>query len=93
MTTYRLRITAKVIDDIAERELWQRTEAGCTVYERISNSKSTRKDGSIKIEVSQSELDELRTEARFSGDYTEAYDLGAVSAWSALRRQLAKAGA
>ena len=90
MTTYNLRITAKVIDDIIERELWHRTQAGSLVYERIAIAKSTRKDGSISVEVVQTELDELRTEARFSGDYNEAYDLGAVSAWSALGRQIKK---
>lgn len=89
----QLRITAKVIEDIVERELWNRTDAGCEVYDLIASTKATRKDGSINIEVNETQLNELRTEARFSGDYIEALDFGAVRAWAALKRQIAKVNA
>ena len=96
MTT--LKITAAVKDDMYQCEYHTRADRpnepeAMKVYSRIADTKSTRKDGSISIEVSEAELDELYREAEYSGDSTSAVEPGAgyIRAWAGLKRQIEKA--
>lgn len=88
-----LKISATIIEEIALKELDKRIEfypdqIAMDVYRRISAATSTRKDGSINIDVSPEELQELAQEARFAGDSLEAD--GSWQAWAALGRQIRK---
>ena len=62
------------------------------VYLRIEAARSTRKDGSVSIEVSDPELQELYSEADFSSDPTMVEDpsAGYLKSWAALKRQIDK---
>lgn len=88
-----LKISATIIEEIMLKEFWRRIEfqpenREMDVYRRIAEATSTRKDGSINIDVSDEELEELAKEASFSGFYQEAS--GSWRSWLALEKQIKK---
>lgn len=92
-----LKITAGVIQEIVDRDLDLRTEQepdnpAMEIYRKIRNTPVTRKDGSINIQVTEAELQELYAEADYSGMYESASDptAGYIKAWAALARQIRK---
>ena len=92
-----LKITAGIIQEIVDRDLDLRIEqepnnTAMEIYRKIRNTPVTRKDGSINIEVTAAELQELYAEADYSGMYESASDptAGYIKAWAALARQIRK---
>ena len=92
-----LKITAGIIQEIIDRDLDLRIQQepdnpAMDIYRKIRKTPVTRKDGSINIEVTEAELQELYAEADFSGDFRDASDptLGYIKAWAALARQIRK---
>lgn len=90
-----LKISATLREEIIASELDRRIEREpesleMDVYRRIANAQPTRKDGSMNIDVTDAELDELYAEATYSGDPSEACDpqAGYIKAWAALARQI-----
>jgi hypothetical protein len=95
MTT--LKITAGIVSEVAIRELWARADEleapECyKVYRRIEEASSTRKDGSITIEVNAAELEELYVEADYHSDRQAFCDPSAdyLKSWASLKRQIEK---
>jgi len=90
----KLRITEPIINEVFCRELWDREHEGkgMSVYSKIAKTKSTRKDGSIYIEVNNDELTELKEEADYWSDSFDEYMMsrGEWMAWRALGRQCRK---
>ena len=92
-----LKITAGIIQEIVDRDLDLRIDQesdnlAYDIYRKIRNTPVTRKDGSINIEVTEAELEELYTEADYSGDFRGTSDptAGYIKAWAALGRQIRK---
>ena len=92
-----LKITAGVIQEIVDRDLDLRIDQepdnpAMEIYRKIRNTPVTRKDGSMNIQVTEAEMQELYTEADYSGDFRAASDptAGHIKAWAALARQIRK---
>lgn len=86
----QVRITAPIISEVELRELANRDDApGMSVYTKIHNAKSTRKDGSILIDVNDDELRELYNEADYWSDSFDQYMMprGEWLAYRALKKQ------
>jgi hypothetical protein len=92
-----LKITDGIKADVSLRDLWARASNPkepefMAVYNLIYETKSNRKDGSISIQVSDLELQELYNEADFSSDPLGAVDpsAGYLKSWAALKNQINK---
>lgn len=88
----RLKISKTIVNEIYLRELWSRDineNEGMAVYAKINDARSTRKDGSVIIEVSEAELKELYQEAdAWSGNFDEyMMSRGEWMAWRSLKKQ------
>ena len=95
MTT--LRISAAVKQDVYDCEFHLRAEQPnepkcMSVYSKIVEAVSTRKDRSVTIEVDEAELAELYKESEYSGDSMSAMqpNAGYIKAWAGLKRQIEK---
>jgi hypothetical protein len=88
----KVKISATIANEIYLRELWSRDieEAeGMGIYRKISEAKSTRKDGAIIIEATEAEIQELYEEAdSWSGNFDEyMMGRGEWMAWKSLKKQ------
>lgn len=87
----KVRITAPIISEVSLRELSSREHEGegMSVYSKIATATSTRKDGSVLIEVTEPELMELYKEADYWSDSFDEYMMprGEWMAYRALKKQ------
>ncbi len=86
----KVKISSTIIDEICLRELWNYGDKARFVYAKIRDTKSTRKSGSIVIDVDADELNELFQEAdSWSGSFDDyTMPKGEWLAWKALRKQI-----